>query len=124
MFKAGQKAQPLSLQRAAVSGYPGARRATCRSQGLQTQIERSCFAELWSPPKKSHPHRSLQRKSKTKPKKTTPRFGRGVMARNVGELRKEKRRKASQNPEIHTLLVNTRLLRASRCEVMPCFIQG
>lgn len=49
-------------------------------------------------------------KKQNKTKKTTPRFGRGVMARNVGELRKEKRRKASQNPEIHTLLVNTRLL--------------
>lgn len=42
---------------------------------------------------------------------------------NMGELRKKKM-KWSQNLEICILLINTRLLGKSRCEVTPCFIQG
>lgn len=41
---------------------------------------------------------------------------------NTGELKKEK--KPSQNLGICILLINTRLLGKSRCEVTPCFIQG
>lgn len=40
------------------------------------------------------------------------------------ENQERKRMKPSQNLEIGILLINTRLLGKSRCEVTPCFIQG
>lgn len=42
---------------------------------------------------------------------------------NMGELER-KRMNPSQNLEICILLINTRLLERSRCEVTPCFTQG
>lgn len=42
---------------------------------------------------------------------------------NMGELER-KRKNPSQNLEMCILLINTRLLGKSRCEVTPCFIQG